>query len=101
MLFFSQLCLHVEVSDDLTADAVARERASFVSRCTERLAQAAKVLSVHADTAADKDSGAGSLAMTGGAGGDSAVAGTGGEGAGRKDGAQVGTVLRIDLENIL
>ena len=39
-----QLCLHVEVSDELPAEAVSRERASFVSRCTDRLARAADVL---------------------------------------------------------
>lgn len=39
-----QLCLHVEVSDELPADAVAKERASFVSRCTDRLARAADTL---------------------------------------------------------
>lgn len=34
----------MEVSDELPADAVARERALFVSRCTDRLARAADVL---------------------------------------------------------
>lgn len=39
-----QLCLHVEVSGDLPPDAVAKERAAFVSRCTDRLARAAAAL---------------------------------------------------------
>ncbi|CAN0463218.1 unnamed protein product, partial [Ectocarpus sp. 12 AP-2014] len=43
-----ELCLHVEVSDELSADAVARERAAFVSRCTDRLARAADTLRAEA-----------------------------------------------------
>lgn len=58
----NQLCLHVEVSDELPADAVARERASFVSRCTDRLARAADTLRAgggNGGIASSSDGGAG------------------------------------------
>lgn len=47
LFLVAQLCLHVEVSEELPADAVARERAAFVSRCTDRLARAAEVLRIN------------------------------------------------------
>ncbi|CAM9266848.1 unnamed protein product, partial [Scytosiphon promiscuus] len=59
-----ELCLHVEVSDELPAEAVARERASFVSRCTERLARAADALRGDGPSV-----GGGGASCTGGEGG--------------------------------
>lgn len=43
----------MEVSEDVPAEAVARERAAFVSRCTERLARAAAVLGPGRDCRAE------------------------------------------------
>lgn len=66
----------MEMSEDLPADAVARERASFVSRCTDRLALAANALRTRRDKASARTSGGGNGSYAG----DREVPSFGGEG---------------------